>query len=125
MPFTQVDVKKKVKERMANDPEFKEAYLEARREYKLINRAVEIREKLTYSQNYVAKKIGVKQQVISRIETIGNSPTLDNFIKYADALGLEVKFEKKLQMLKDNYLRKKSMVLYLLMRIYKHLISNY
>lgn len=95
MPFTQVDVKKKVKERMANDPEFKESYLEARREYKLIKRAVETRKKLAYSQNYIAKKIGVKQQVISRIETIGNSPTLDNFIKYADALGLEVKLEEK------------------------------
>lgn len=45
----------------------------------------------------VAEKIGVKNQVISRIETIGNSPTLDNFLKYADALGLEVKLEKKKQ----------------------------
>jgi len=95
MPFIQIDVKKKVTERMANDPEFKEAYLEARIEYKLIKNIVKIRKELAYSQKYVADKIGVKQQVISRIETIGNSPTLDNFLKYANALGLEVKLEKK------------------------------
>lgn len=95
MPFTQVDVKRKVKEKMASDPVFKEAYLEARREYKLIKQAVEIRKELDYSQKAIAEKIGVKQQVVSRLETVGNSPTLDNFLKYIDALGLTVKLEKK------------------------------
>lgn len=95
MPFTQVDVKGKVNEKIANDQQFKEAYLEARREYKLIKQAIQIRKELDYSQKYVAEKIGVKQQIISRIETIGNSPTLENFLKYVDALGLDVKLERR------------------------------
>lgn len=95
MPFSEIDVKKKVEERMASDSEFKDAYLEARREYKLIKEAIKVRKELNYTQKYIAEKIGVKQQVVSRMENIGNSPTLDNFLKYADALGLEVKLEKK------------------------------
>lgn len=104
MPFVKMDVAKKVNERMANDPQFREAYLEARREYKLIKETTKIRKKLEYSQQYVAEKIGVKQQVVSRIETIENSPTLDNFLKYVDALDLEVKLEKKSTNLKEKSL---------------------
>jgi HTH-type transcriptional regulator/antitoxin HipB len=104
MPFVKMDVAKKVNERMANDPQFREAYLEARREYKLIKETTKIRKKLEYSQQYVAEKIGVKQQVVSRIETIENSPTLDNFLKYVDALDLEVKLEKKSTNLKEKNL---------------------
>ena len=107
MPFVKMDVEKKVNERMINDPQFREAYLEARREYKLIKETTKIRKELKYSQQYVAEKIGVKQQVVSRIETIENSPTLDNFLKYVDALDLEVKLEKKSNKLE---LKEKSLV---------------
>jgi len=47
------------------------------------------------SQSMVAKKSDLKQQVVSRIETEGNSPTLKNLLRYLDALGLTIKIEEK------------------------------
>ncbi len=39
--------------------------------------------------------VGVKQQVISRFEREKHIPTLDNFLKILDGVGLELKLEKK------------------------------
>jgi transcriptional regulator with XRE-family HTH domain len=54
-----------------------------------------MRNEMGLTQSDVAIKSGLTQQMVSRIETIGNSPTLKNFIKYVDSLGLEIKLEKK------------------------------
>jgi transcriptional regulator with XRE-family HTH domain len=67
MPFKRVNVKDEVKKR-----------IEAR-----------------ISQRKIAERSGLKQQVISRIEKEGNSPTLRNFLKYLDAADLKIKIEKK------------------------------
>ena len=47
------------------------------------------------SQNDIARQSGLTQQMVSRIETADNSPTLRNFMKYVKSLGLEVKLVKK------------------------------
>lgn len=49
------------------------------KEYELIQSIVEIR-----------KDLGLTQQMVSRIEKLNNSPTLINFIRYINALGLEL-----------------------------------
>lgn len=95
MPFKKVIVKEEINHRMKANDEFKKAYIQADSEYELIKDAVKKRKELGISQNMVAQKSGLKQQVISRIETEGNSPTLKNFIKYLNALGLLIKIEKK------------------------------
>jgi len=38
-----------------------------------------------------------KLRMVSRIETVGNSPALRNFVKYVDGLGLEIKLENKVK----------------------------
>ncbi|WP_165608369.1 helix-turn-helix domain-containing protein [Desulfoscipio geothermicus] len=50
---------------------------------------------LGLTQENLAKKIGVKQQVISRFEQEKHTPTLDNFIRILDGIGLELVLQKK------------------------------
>ena len=95
MPFRKVNVKEEVNKRLENDVELKKAYDCAQREYEVLKQLVKMRNEMGFTQNDVAKKSGLTQQMVSRIETMGNSPTLRNFIKYVDSLGLEIKLEKK------------------------------
>lgn len=96
MPFSKVSIKEEVKKRLENDIELEKAYQDAQREYEIIKQLVKIRTEMGYTQNDVARQSGLTQQMVSRIETADNSPTLRNFIKYIDGLGLELKFEKKI-----------------------------
>ena len=95
MPFKRVNEKVEIDKRLINDNELKKAYDDAQREYEIVKQLVKMRNEMGLSQNDVAKKSGLTQQMISRIETIDNSPTLKNFIKYVDSVGLEIKIVKK------------------------------
>jgi len=95
MPFKKVNVKDEINKRLENDAELKKAYDCAQLEYEVLKQLVKMRKEMGLSQSDVAKKSGLTQQMVSRIETVGNSPTLRNFIKYVDSLGLEIKLEKK------------------------------
>ncbi|ABN52691.1 MAG TPA: XRE family transcriptional regulator [Hungateiclostridium thermocellum] len=95
MPFKKVNVKDEINKRLENDAELKKAYDCAQLEYEVLKQLVKMRKEMGFSQSDVAKKSGLTQQMVSRIETVGNSPTLRNFIKYVDSLGLEIKLEKK------------------------------
>ena len=70
-------------------------YMVVNAEHKLIDEMVRIRKKQNISQSEVAKLIGVKQQAISRLEKKENSPSLKLFFSIVDALGYELKIEKK------------------------------
>ena len=94
MPFKKVNTNEEIKEKM-QDKDFREAYSEIDQEYKLMEEIIEIRKSLGLSQVEVAQKAGLKQQEISRIECIGNSPTLRSFLKYLDAIGLKISIQKK------------------------------
>ena len=95
MAFKKVNVKEEINKRLVNDADLKKAYDIAQREYEVRKQLVKIRNDLGLSQKDVANLSGLTQQMISRIETESNSPTLRSFIKYVDSLGLEIKFEKK------------------------------
>jgi len=92
-------VKDEINKRLENDAELKKAYDCAQLEYEVLKQLVKMRKEMGFSQSDVAKKSGLTQQMVSRIETVGNSPTLRNFIKYVDSLGLEIKLEKRIPML--------------------------
>lgn len=95
MPFKKVNVKEEIKERMEASEDFKNAYIQADQEFKIIKEAVQKRKEMGISQSKIAERSGLKQQVISRMEKEGNSPTLRNFLKYLDAADLTIKIEKK------------------------------
>lgn len=61
----------------------------------LINRLVEIRKSEKVSQSELAKMIGSKQQVISRLEKNEHSPSLKLFYSMVNALGYELQIVKK------------------------------
>lgn len=64
-------------------------------EYKLIDEVIVIRKEQNITQGELASRIGVRQQAISRLEKKENSPSLKLFFSIVDALGYEVKIEKK------------------------------
>jgi DNA-binding XRE family transcriptional regulator len=68
----------------------------ASKEYELIKQVTEIRKELGLTQSKIAEETGLTQQVVSRMEKLGHSPTLRNFIKYIDAMGLDIKITKKM-----------------------------
>ena len=95
MPFKKVNIKEEISKRLENDIELKKAYDHAQNEYEVIKQLIKLRNEMGLSQNDVARQSGLTQQMVSRIETVDNSPTLRNFIKYVDSLDLEIKIEKK------------------------------
>lgn len=58
----------------------------------LLQHLVEYREKKGLTQKQLAEKLGVKQQVVARIEN-GSNITLETLIRFLDVLGIVLKVE--------------------------------
>ncbi len=95
MPFKKLNVQEIIKEKINRDEKFATAYSEVEKEYKLIREVVKARKEQGLTQQELADRVGVQQQVISRFEREKHIPTLDNFLKILDGVGLELKLEKK------------------------------
>lgn len=95
MPFIDIDAKNRIEELKANDPLFASNFSETEKEFNIISKVIERRNKLGFTQSDVAKRIGVRQQFVSKLETKGQSPTLRSFIKVASALGMEIQLVEK------------------------------
>ena len=57
---------------------------------KIVMQFVFLREKLGYTQQEIADKMGVMRQQITRFENMSNSPTIFFLVKYAHALDTEL-----------------------------------
>ena len=95
MPFLKIDIQEEIKGRKQNSPEFEEKWEESREEYRLIGEMIKLRKQQDMTQSQLAKIVGNKQQVISRIEKKQNSPSLAVFCKILAALGYELQIVKK------------------------------
>ena len=62
---------------------------------KVINRLTEERVDQGLSKRDLAKRCGLKQSAIARMESVKSIPRLDTVMKVADALGLELQLENK------------------------------
>ncbi len=62
---------------------------------KLIETLKEKRIQMNMSQNKLSKIISVSNTTVLRIEDQEMNPTLDIFVRLADALGYDVKLEKR------------------------------
>lgn len=96
MPFKKINTQEEIDKRINTDEELKIEYLQIKKEYELIKQVSEFRKELNVTQKHIAETTGMTQQVVSRMESLGHSPTLRNFIKYIDALGLDIKITKKI-----------------------------
>lgn len=96
MPFQEWDIETDKKELMEHEQGFKESYLQVSKEYDLIKEAIKLRKEMNLTQKDISETTGMPQQEVSRMEKLGHSPTLKNFIKYLDAIGLDIKITKKM-----------------------------
>ena len=78
-----------------NSEEFYNTWKKSEDEYRLIAEMIELRKQKGISQTQLARTIGNRQQVISRIEKKENSPSLKMFCCILDSLGYELKIVKK------------------------------
>ncbi|MFZ5933028.1 MAG: helix-turn-helix domain-containing protein [Patescibacteria group bacterium] len=84
-----IDLKEKLQ-----DPEFRKEFEKLQPEFELIRALVDARAKKGITQKILAKKMGTKQSVISRLESGRANPTLAFLKKLATALNtrLEIRF---------------------------------
>lgn len=94
MPFKKMNIKAVIEEKR-KDHEFNLHYVEVEKEYDLIRQVVEARKELGMTQKNLAETVGISQQEISRFENERHIPKLSSFIKIIEALGLELRLEKK------------------------------
>jgi ribosome-binding protein aMBF1 (putative translation factor) len=80
------------KERLLQNPEFKQAYHELGPVYKLIREIVAFRIAQGMTQKELAEKIGTKQSSISRFEKAMKLPSISFLSQITEALGLEWEF---------------------------------
>jgi len=76
-----------------NNKELKEMSIEQLEKWlraKIVMQFVSLREKLGYTQQEIADKMGVMRQQITRFENMNNSPTIFFLVKYANALDTEI-----------------------------------
>ena len=76
-----------------NNKELKEMSIEQQERWlraKIVMQFVYLREKLGYTQQEIADKMGVMRQQITRFENMSNSPTIFFLVKYANALDTEL-----------------------------------
>ena len=79
-----------VLQQQLTDPQVAEAYYRHRHEIALVMQIIETRKAQHLSQNDLARKAGVRQQVVSRIECHKTYPNLKTLIKLTEALNLSM-----------------------------------
>jgi len=72
------------------DPEFAAYYLKYQLEYELVSEIIKYRKEKDFTQQMLAQQSGVRQQVISRMESHQSFPNLVTLSKIAKALGLRL-----------------------------------
>ena len=72
------------------DPEFRAAYNALEPEYKLASSLIEARLAQKLTQEELAKKAGVTQNTITRLESGTTNPTFATITRVASALGKEL-----------------------------------
>ena len=78
-------------EEQLKDPEFAEEWKRAKPEYEVMRLLVEARSEMGMSQSELARRTGIRQPNISRLEHGVCSPTLDTLSSLARGLGKELK----------------------------------
>jgi predicted transcriptional regulator len=80
---------------LLSDPSIAKEYDSLKPKYDMIRCLIERRNKLRMSQTQLAKKVGMKQPAISRLETGNHNTTLNTFFKVTHALDLDISLKTK------------------------------
>ena len=76
-----------LKQRLMEDPEFREEYARADDEFKLIEALVRARTAASLTQSELARRLGTTQSAIARLEGGRVSPSFATLRRYAEATG--------------------------------------
>jgi len=95
MTFKKVDIKSEIEQLRVSDPHFKEAWDGSQMEYRILEELTKLRKEAGLSQTGLAKKVGSRQQVISRMEKHEDSPTLRTLCKLANALDVDIQLVRR------------------------------
>lgn len=90
--WEKVDINKIIEEQRQQDPEFREIWDNSRMEFEILAQLTKLRNEKGWTQEEFAKKIGTKQQVVSRIEKKEQSPTLKTLCNMAKVLDVDINF---------------------------------
>jgi transcriptional regulator with XRE-family HTH domain len=75
------------------DPAFRQAWEESELNYQIARALIKLRLDLNLTQQELARKAGVPQSVIARLESGKHSPSLRSLEKISNKLGLQVKLD--------------------------------
>ncbi len=78
---------------LAENATLREEYDRLGPRFETLSKLIDARERLHLSQSELARRMGLRANVISRLESAQHSPRLDTLIAYARALGLGLKLE--------------------------------
>ncbi len=95
MPFVEYDADKAIENAKQQDPEFEKLWDEGQVERYIVNEIRYLRNRKGMTQEELARKCGVHQQEISRMESQRTSPSLKKISKMLNALDCEVKIVPK------------------------------
>ncbi|WP_045210548.1 helix-turn-helix domain-containing protein [Desulfonatronovibrio magnus] len=84
---------KELKEKLLENPEVRAEYDRLGPEFKLASMLIEARSRAGLSQNDLARRMGMKQASVARIESGKFNPSMETLRKYAAATGHELKIE--------------------------------
>lgn len=76
--------------RLLQDPEFRSEYEALEPEYELARFVIKARIDGKLSQKELAKLMGSKQPVVSRLENVSGNPSFSTVKRLADALGQDI-----------------------------------
>jgi ribosome-binding protein aMBF1 (putative translation factor) len=86
------DLKKYIKRQLV-DPDFNEAYKNSEPEYEVMQAIIKARMKSHLSQKELAKKSGIRQSNLSRIESGASLPNISTLEAIAKGLGKSLHIE--------------------------------
>jgi transcriptional regulator with XRE-family HTH domain len=75
------------------DPAFRQAWEESELSYQIARALIKLRLDLNLTQQELARKAGVPQSVIARLESGKHLPSLRSLEKIAKKLGLQIKLD--------------------------------
>lgn len=86
---------KDLKSGLLNNPDIRNSYDSLKPKYALISALIARRNELAISQRQLARKIGMKQPAICRIESGNSNVTLETLFKVAEAMDMEINIQVK------------------------------
>lgn len=91
--YTEVNFTELLEKDLEKNPDLREYADELDAQYEIIRVLKNQRKQMKLTQEDIAERTGMTRQMVSRIEKLNNSPSLENFMKYVNAIGGKIKID--------------------------------